>query len=139
MARSYSMTDTTLLEVGNASVAYGKVEAVHDVSLTVEQGRIVTVIGPNGAGKTTLLAAIMGLMPANGTFRFEGEDVARLSVEQRVTRGMVLVPEKRELFAAMSVADNLLLGGFAVRRATDFRSRLDEVYQRFPRLADRRA
>jgi branched-chain amino acid transport system ATP-binding protein len=129
-----------LLVVEHLSVAYGKVEAVHDVSLTVAPGSIVTVIGPNGAGKTTLLASIIGLLPARGgNIRYAGLDAATLSVEQRVARGLVLVPEKRELFASMSVADNLELGAFACRRDGALRARRDEVYARFPRLADRRA
>jgi branched-chain amino acid transport system ATP-binding protein len=128
-----------LLEVTNLSVSYGKVEAVHDVSLTVARGTIVTVIGPNGAGKTTLLAAIIGLLPARGGVRYAGDDAHALSVEQRVARGLVLVPEKRELFASMSVADNLQLGAFACRGDARVRTRLDDVYARFPRLADRRA
>jgi len=127
-----------LLQVRALSVAYGKVEAVHAVSLSVPRGRIVTVIGPNGAGKTTLLAAIMGLMPARGGIGLAGGAIEMLSVEERVARGIVLVPEKRELFASMSVADNLLLGGFAARRASDSKDTLAEVYARFPRLADRR-
>jgi branched-chain amino acid transport system ATP-binding protein len=128
-----------LLVVERLSVAYGKVEAVHDVSLRVAPGSIVTVIGPNGAGKTTLLAAIVGLLPLrSGSIRYAGDDAAALSVEARVARGLVLVPEKRELFASMSVADNLELGAFACRRDTDRRARLDDVYARFPRLADRR-
>ena len=130
----------TLLEVGHLSVRYGKVEAVHDVSLSAGEGRIATVIGPNGAGKTTLLAAIMGLMPSEGAIVYQGESLAGIPVEARVARGLVLVPEKRELFASMSVADNLELGAFARRRDGDAATRraLDEVYQRFPRLADRR-
>jgi branched-chain amino acid transport system ATP-binding protein len=132
--------DTALLEVERLAVNYGKVEAVHDVSLQVPPGAIVTVIGPNGAGKTTLLAALMGLLPLRGgSIRYAGLDAARMSVEQRVARGLVLVPEKRELFASMSVADNLQLGAFAARRDANVRARLDEVYGRFPRLADRRA
>jgi len=127
-----------LLEVTNLSVAYGKVEAVHDVSLSVAPGTIVTVIGPNGAGKTTLLAAIIGLLPARGGVRYAGDDARALSVEQRVARGLVLVPEKRELFASMSVADNLELGSFACRGDARIRARLDDVYTRFPRLRDRR-
>jgi branched-chain amino acid transport system ATP-binding protein len=129
-----------LLEVRNLSVRYGKVEAVHNVSLSAGEGRIVTVIGPNGAGKTTLLAAIMGLMPAGGTIAYQGEPLMGMTVEARVRRGLVLVPEKRELFASMSVADNLELGAFARRRDGDAANRraLDEVFQRFPRLADRR-
>jgi len=129
-----------LLVVERLSVAYGKVEAVHEVSLTVAPGSIVTVIGPNGAGKTTLLAAIVGLLPLRGgRIRYLGDDAAALTVEQRVARGLVLVPEKRELFASMSVADNLELGAFACRRDADRRARLDDVYARFPRLADRRS
>jgi len=128
-----------LLEVRDLHVAYGKVEAVHGVSLAVEAGRIVTVIGPNGAGKTTLLAAIMGLLPSRGEILYAGTSVNRMPVEQRVGRGLCLVPEGRELFAAMSVADNLVLGSFQRRGARDgsiVRTR-DEVFQRFPRLAER--
>ena len=132
---------TVLLEVERLKVAYGKVEAVHDVSLKVSDGRIVTVIGPNGAGKTTLLAAIMGLLPSRGRIAYAGTAAAGLSVEQRVARGLILVPERRELFAGMSVADNLELGAFQrVRRGDrEWRRTQDEVYQRFPRLAERRA
>jgi len=130
-----------LLEVRDLSVSYGKVEAVHKVSLTVTEGTIVSVIGPNGAGKTTLLAAIMGTLAAKGDIRYRGEAVGSLSVEQRVGSGLVLVPEKRELFASMTVADNLELGGFArVRRGErDVARSLDDVYVRFPRLQERRA
>jgi branched-chain amino acid transport system ATP-binding protein len=130
-----------LLDVRELSVAYGKVEAVHRVSLAVDTGSIVTVIGPNGAGKTTLLGAIMGLLPSRGEVAYAGARLARTPVEQRVAQGLCLVPERRELFAAMSVADNLELGSFARYRARDrsiARTR-EEVYQRFPRLAERRA
>ena len=133
-------TMAALLEVRNRSVRYGKVEAVHDVSIEAGEGRIVTVIGPNGAGKTTLLGAIMGLLPAHGEIRYLGESVSGTDVEARVARGLVLVPEKRELFASMTVADNLALGAFARRREGEAATRrtLDEVYQRFPRLLERR-
>ena len=129
-----------LLELRDLSVSYGKVEAVHGVSLRAEEGRIVTVIGPNGAGKTTLLGAVMGVLPSRGTLRYLGEAIDHLSVEQRVARGLVLVPERRELFADMSVGDNLAVGAFARRRhgAAEARRSLDDVYQRFPRLAQRR-
>jgi branched-chain amino acid transport system ATP-binding protein len=130
-----------LLEVSELSVYYGKVEAVHKVSLSVSEGTIVTVIGPNGAGKTTLLAAIMGTLAARGDVRYRGESVGSLSVEQRVGNGLVLVPEKRDLFASMTVADNLELGAFArVRRGDrDIAATLADVYARFPRLEERRA
>ena len=129
---------TALLEVGDLAVSYGKVEAVHRVSLEVGDGRIVTVIGPNGAGKTTLLAAIMGLLPSRGTLRYRGAPLATMSVEERVAAGIVLVPEKRELFASMTVADNLELGAFAVRRKGSMGPALADVYRRFPRLEERK-
>ena len=127
-----------VLDVERLSVAYGKVLAVRDVSLHVAPGTIVTVIGPNGAGKTTLLAAIAGLLPAQGVIRCFGEAASPWTVEERVRRGLVLVPEKRELFASMSVADNLQLGGFSRRRERGNAALLAEVYVRFPRLAERR-
>jgi branched-chain amino acid transport system ATP-binding protein len=129
-----------LLEVNDLCVSYGKVEAVHGVSLAVTEGTIVSVIGPNGAGKTTLLAAIMGTLAATGEIRYRGEGVGSLSVEQRVGSGLVLVPEKRDLFASMTVADNLELGAFARARRgdRDIARTLDDVYSRFPRLQERR-
>jgi branched-chain amino acid transport system ATP-binding protein len=137
-ARKAAGTPANLVDVERLSVAYGKVLAVRDVSLAVAPGTIVTVIGPNGAGKTTLLAAIAGLLPARGVVRCFGADASAWSVEDRVGRGVVLVPEKRELFASMSVADNLRLGAFSRRRDRTHAAALDEVYGRFPRLAERR-
>jgi branched-chain amino acid transport system ATP-binding protein len=131
-----------ILDVKHLSVAYGKVEALHDVSLTIRRGEIVTVIGPNGAGKTTLLAALMGLLPANGEIIYMGHAQGReREVEQLVRQGMTLVPEKRELFAEMSVEDNLLLGAFDRFRTghRDQMETMDEVFELFPRLEERRA
>jgi branched-chain amino acid transport system ATP-binding protein len=125
---------TQMFSVENVSVAYGKVEAVRNVSLSVEQGQIVTVIGPNGAGKTTLLMAAIGLLKSTGRMVFQGADLARIDVEGRVERGLCLVPEKRELFADMSVADNLLLGTYSLRDRSTTRKSLDDVFDRFPRL-----
>jgi len=129
-----------LLQVRDLCVAYGKVEAVHQVALSVEEGKIVTVIGPNGAGKTTLLAALMGMLPARGRISYSGEEMMRVEVEQRVSRGLCLVPERRELFAAMSVEDNLELGAFHRYRKRDktVAADFDQVYQLFPRLRERR-
>jgi branched-chain amino acid transport system ATP-binding protein len=129
-----------LLEVRDLHVAYGKVEAVHGVSLAIDAGRIVTVIGPNGAGKTTLLGAIMGLLPSRGEVRYEGRSIDPLPVEERVAAGLCLVPERRELFAGMSVADNLELGAFSRRRhgGAAIAATREEIYGRFPRLAERR-
>ncbi len=126
-----------LLEIKNLAVAYGKVEAVHGVSLSVEAGSIVTVIGANGAGKTTLLNAAMGILPSNGLMTFDGRDLSGISVEDRVAMGLALVPEKRELFSTMTVEENLLLGGFRASGAQRAAS-MDNVFQRFPRLKERR-
>jgi branched-chain amino acid transport system ATP-binding protein len=127
-----------LLSLSNVSVSYGKMEAVRGVSLALDRGQIVTVIGPNGAGKTTLLAAIMGLLPVNGSIHFESADLARLSTEERVACGISLVPEKRELFAEMTVADNLILGAYTRwGNRQDVESDLAVVYSRFGRLAER--
>jgi branched-chain amino acid transport system ATP-binding protein len=131
-----------ILDVRHLSVSYGKVEALHDVSLTIRRGEIVTVIGPNGAGKTTLLAALMGLLPATGEIVYMGHAQGReREVEALVRQGMTLVPEKRELFAEMSVEDNLLLGAFDRYRTghRDQMETMDEVFELFPRLEERRA
>jgi branched-chain amino acid transport system ATP-binding protein len=128
---------TPILQVEGLSVAYGRVEAVRGVSLEIPAGGIVTVIGANGAGKTTLMNAIMGVLPAKGEVRFEGERLGRSVVEARVARGLGLVPEKRELFATMSVEDNLRLGAYRLGSGA-IASGLEEVFTRFPRLKERR-
>lgn len=124
-----------ILDVRDLHVAYGRAEVVHGVSFGIAAGTIVTVIGANGAGKTTLLNAVMGLHPSRGQVLFDGRPVPE-SVEARLAAGMCLVPERRELFAAMSVEDNLVLGGF-LRSADERRETLEQVYQRFPRLKER--
>lgn len=131
---------TAVLEVSDVIVGYGGIPAVQGVSLRVDAGSIVTVIGPNGAGKTTLLNAVMGVLPSQGAVAFTGKRIGDLGIEARVRRGMCLVPEKRELFATMSVEDNLRLGAFRFRRegrASAARA-LDEIYALFPRLRERR-
>jgi len=129
-----------ILEVGNLHVNYGKVEALHGARIRVPAGSIVTVIGPNGAGKSTMLNAIMGCLPARGKIKFLGQSLAGIGIEQRVARGMNLVPETRELFGEMSIADNLLLGSYRRYRAREagYADQLDYVYQLFPRLQERR-
>ncbi|MEM5384627.1 ABC transporter ATP-binding protein [Paraburkholderia phymatum] len=133
-----------ILEVGGLSVRYGKVEALHNARIAVHPGQIVTVIGPNGAGKSTLLNAIMGALPltghAKGAITYHGEDVSAVPVEKRVARGMCLVPEKRELFATMTVEDNLVLGAYRRKRAGDrnYLDQLEPVFELFPRLKERR-
>jgi branched-chain amino acid transport system ATP-binding protein len=127
-----------LLSVAGLCVAYGRVEAVRDVSLAVPQGAIVAILGPNGAGKTSMLGAIMGVLRSRGEALFDGRPLAGRRVEQRVAKGMSLVPEKRELFVTMSVEDNLRLGGFRIRGSADFGRTLSEMWHLFPRLEERR-
>ena len=132
---------TRLMSLDKLCVSYGQVQALHDVTLHLDEGEIVTVIGPNGAGKTTLLCAAMGLLPSTGTLAIAADTIARPSVEALVARGVALVPERRELFGEMSVEDNLLLGGFYRWRKgqRDQKARMDEVFAIFPRLKERRA
>lgn len=129
-----------LLEVKQLSVAYGKVEALLNFNMRVNEGQIVSVVGPNGAGKTTLLAAIMGVLSSRGQIGFDGSIEHNVDVEQMVVRGLNLVPEKRELFSTMSIEDNLMLGAFQRYRHRDktILNTLEEVYDLFPRLKERR-
>jgi branched-chain amino acid transport system ATP-binding protein len=132
--------EAPILEVKDLCVSYGKVEALHHVSLRVRAGEIVTVIGPNGAGKTTLLSAIMGLLErSSGEVSFLGSAEGGAEVERMVASGLTLVPEKRELFGEMSVEDNLLLGAFMRRRLghRDEEESMAQVYRIFPRLKER--
>lgn len=132
---------TALLEIAGVGVAYGGVLAVQGVSLRIEPGAIVTVIGPNGAGKTTLLNALMGVVPATGSFTFAGTPIGELDVEARVRRGLCLVPETRELFSTLTVEDNLRLGAFRFRDEGRISAKreLDQIYALFPRLRQRRS
>ena len=130
-----------LLEVRDLHAGYGKAEVLHGITLPVRAGQVVTVIGPNGAGKSTLLGALMGLLPLRGEVRFAGQDVTRLTLEERVMAGLALVPERRELFGTMSVEDNLVLGGWRPmkQRLPRWRDGLEQVYELFPRMKERRA
>jgi branched-chain amino acid transport system ATP-binding protein len=133
--------DDVLLEVQGLHAGYGRAEVLSGLALRAARGSVVAVVGPNGAGKSTLLNALMGVLPARGEIRFDGQSVQRLTLEERVARGMALVPETRALFATMPVADNLLLGGYRRRREppAQRRARLDEIYALFPRLRERHA
>ncbi len=131
--------NTPLLQVSDLHAGYGKAEVLRGLSLEVGERGVATVIGPNGAGKSTLLNALMGLLPMRGTVLFDGQDLSRLTLEERVMAGIALVPEKRELFSTMTVEDNLVLGGWRPRSLGDpnWRREIDSVYARFPRLAER--
>ena len=130
-----------VLEVQSLSVRYGGVQALSRVSLSVRKGELVTVIGANGAGKSSLLNAVMGIVPkCEGSVVYESEDISRAVPEGLVEKGITLVPERRELFASLSVEDNLRLGAFHRFRKRDkgIKEDLAQVYDTFPRLAERK-
>ncbi len=132
-----------MLEVNGLVTRYGAIEALRGVSLEVRDGELVTLIGANGAGKSTLLKTLTGLLaPAAGTVTFRGRDITGASPERILRAGLALVPERRRIFAELTVEDNLLLGGYSIPRGRDFRERLaaglEETYARFPRLRERR-
>jgi branched-chain amino acid transport system ATP-binding protein len=129
-----------LLEVRDLHVAYGQVQAVRGVSLSVEHGGIVALIGPNGAGKTSLLAALAGLVPpASGTVLLGGEDVTGLPAHRAVAAGISLVPEGRAVLARMSIQENLQLAAELRRPRAEVAPAIEEQYARFPVLGQRRS
>ncbi len=129
-----------LLSVQGLHAGYGRAEVLTGLDFNVAPGQVVTIIGPNGAGKSTTLNALMAVLPSRGQVLFDGIDLADLALEERVMLGLALVPEKRELFASMTVVDNLVLGGFRAMRlkVPNWRDALDQVYTLFPRLKERR-
>lgn len=130
---------SSYLQVIGVSVSYGKLSAVRDVNFDVEQAQIVTIIGPNGAGKSTLLKALIGALPSAGRVVFGGEDISALQPEERAERGIFLVPETRELFADMSVYDNLILGAYVRwHDRSGMTEDIKRVFEMFPRLRERR-
>jgi branched-chain amino acid transport system ATP-binding protein len=128
-----------VLEVRSLTVSYGKVPAVHDVSLSLEAGQIVALVGGNGNGKSTTLRAIAGLNPVDGgTILLDGQPIERLAAHRRVARGLSLVPEGRHLFPRLTVERNLELGAYTRRDRAEIASTLALVYETFPILKDRR-
>lgn len=126
-----------LLEVENVVSGYGEMEILHDVSIRVEKGEIVSMIGPNGAGKSTLMKTIFGLLRTwKGRVLFDGQDITRLPPEQIVRRGLCYVPQENNVFSTLTVQENLEMGAFI--RDDDYRPRLQEVYDLFPDLKGRR-
>ena len=128
-----------MLEVKNLSVSYGAIEAVKDISFTVNDGEIVSLIGANGAGKTTTLHTITGLVPAkSGSVMYNGVDLLKTHNNKIVTLGMAHIPEGRHVFTRMSVEENLDMAAFSRNDQTDLKKDLDMVYGLFPRLKERR-
>ena len=134
------MPSEVLLEVAGLSSAYGPVRAIHQADLTVQAGELVAMVGGNGAGKTTLLHTLSGLHPASGgAVRFAGQDITRWPPHRIVAAGICQVPEGRQVFAPLSVEDNLKLGAYRQRRdAAWVQQTMDHVYALFPILAERR-
>ncbi|MFK3982230.1 ABC transporter ATP-binding protein [Micromonospora sp. NPDC050397] len=128
-----------LLEIDNLTLLYGRIQALHGISLTVAEGEIVALIGANGAGKTTTMRAISGLRPvAGGSIRFDGTDVTKLRADLRVIRGIGQSPEGRGVFPGMTVHENLEMGAYTRRDKAGIASDLEMVYGLFPRLLERR-
>jgi branched-chain amino acid transport system ATP-binding protein len=125
------------LDVCGLAVAYGRTEAVRGIDLQVAEGQVVTLIGANGAGKTTVLRTLSGLLrPRAGRVRLDGADITGMAPHRIAARGMVQVPEGRQIFAQLTVAENLTLGGWTASAADSGRQR-DAVLARFPRLRER--
>lgn len=128
----------TLLAVSGLTCRYGRIEALHGIDLEIGTGELVALVGANGAGKTTLLRCISGVQPAAaGAIRYGGQDITRLRADARVRAGIAQVPEGRQVFGPMSIEDNLVMGAYT-RPASEIRAGLDEVYDLFPILRERR-
>jgi branched-chain amino acid transport system ATP-binding protein len=128
-----------LLQIEKVNSGYGEVQVLWDISLQAEAGKLTTIIGANGAGKTTTLRTVMGSVRSwGGRVRLQGEDVTGLSPHRLANRGLVLVPEGRQLFPDMSVEENLEMGAYSHRARKRQKDNLDRVYQTFPRLKERR-
>ena len=128
-----------LLSVEGLEAGYGEVQVLWGISFQARRSALTTVVGANGAGKTTTLRAVVGaLRPSGGRVLFNGEDVTRLPAHAKAARGLVLVPEGRQLFAEMTVAENLEMGGYSKRASRSFAVHLERCFTLFPRLAERR-
>ena len=127
-----------LLEVDNITLQYGRILALHGITITVDEGEIVALIGANGAGKTTTMRAISGLRPlATGRIRFNGDDITKLRADLRVTRGICQSPEGRGVFPGMTVRENLEMGAYTRRDGAGIAKDMEHVLELFPRLRER--
>lgn len=127
-----------MLDVIDLNVYYGKIHAIKNISLTVEEGELVSLIGANGAGKTSLLTAIMGQIPSTGQISFEGQAVHGNGTMEIVRNGMTMVPEGRRVFPRTSVMDNLLLGAYSRKDKENVKGDLNKIFEMFPRLLERK-
>ncbi|WP_026066161.1 ABC transporter ATP-binding protein [Actinoalloteichus spitiensis] len=129
----------TLLEISDVSVHYGRIRALSGLSLTVEEGEVVTLIGANGAGKTTTMRTVSGLLPvSSGRITFEGDDITRLRADLRVVRGICQSPEGRAIFPGMTVQENLDMGCYTRKDRAAIAEDYERVFSLFPRLKERR-
>jgi branched-chain amino acid transport system ATP-binding protein len=136
-----TIADDTMLEVEDMVVSYGRIRALHGISLTVGKGELVTLLGANGAGKTTTMRALSGLLPLSaGRVLFDGRDITRLKAHERVRAGLIQVPEGRGVFPGMTVQENLDMGSYGRTFASraEYRQTLEQVFELFPRLRERR-
>ena len=130
----------TILEINGVTSGYGEVQILWGTDMALEKGKMTALVGANGAGKTTLLRTIMGLIkPWTGSVKFEGEDVSKLSAHEKADRGLILVPEGRQLFTDMSIAENLEMGASPVRARPYIDKNLKLVFEMFPRLEERKS
>ena len=128
-----------MLEVKNLDVHYGVIQGVRNVSFEVNQGEVVSLIGANGAGKTSILRTISGLVrPSNGTITFEGQEIQKTPAQKIVASGLSQVPEGRHVFPGLSVLENLEMGAFLRKNREENAQNLKHVFQRFPRLEERK-
>ncbi|UQU63086.1 ABC transporter ATP-binding protein [Couchioplanes caeruleus] len=127
-----------LLELQDVTLLYGRIQALHGISMTVGEGEIVALIGANGAGKTTTMRAISGLRPvAQGSIRFNGEDITKMRADLRVVRGVSQSPEGRGIFPGMTVRENLEMGAYTRRNRAEIKEDMDRAFSLFPRLKER--
>lgn len=130
----------SMLEIENLEVYYGAINAIKGISFNVEQGEIIALIGANGAGKTTILHTVTGLVAAkHGSIRFNGKELTKTPAHKIVAMGMAHVPEGRRVFAQLSVYENLMLGAYTRKDKTEITETIERVYERFPRLKERRS
>ena len=127
-----------MLSLSEVHCGYGNIEIIKGISLTVEKGQIVAIIGANGAGKTTTLKTIVGLLPVrSGSITFDGNDITKVKPHDVVKMGISQIPEGRQVFSELSVQDNLIMGGYTISDRHLIKTRIEEQYNRFPRLKER--